>query len=42
MRQHSIRGLGIRFLLALALPITGIVLVIWTVVQLVIYQTSLR
>jgi len=34
MRQSSIRGIGIRYLLALTLPITGVVLVLYTVAQL--------
>ena len=38
MRQHSVRGVGIRYLLALTLPVSGIVLVLYTVVQLVVAQ----
>ncbi|HEY3156669.1 MAG TPA: hypothetical protein VGK76_08615 [Candidatus Eisenbacteria bacterium] len=34
MRQSSVRGIGIRYLLALSLPITGVVLVLYTVAQL--------
>ena len=40
MKQHSVRGIGIRFLIGLTLPATGIVLVLWTVVQLVQYQLT--
>jgi hypothetical protein len=40
MRHPSVRGFGIRFALALVLPITGIGLVIWTVTQLIIYQLA--
>ena len=34
MLYPSIRGVGIRYMLALALPITGVVLVLYTVAQL--------
>ena len=40
MRHPSVRGFGIRFALALVLPITGIGLVIWTVAQLIVYQLA--
>jgi len=40
MRTFSHKGFGIRFALALVLPITGVTLVLWTLVQLLIYQTS--
>lgn len=40
MQHHSTRGIGIRFLIALTLPLTGVGLVIWTLVQLLIYQAS--
>jgi hypothetical protein len=40
LQQHSNRGVGVRFMIALTLPLTGIALVIWTVVQLFIYQTT--
>ena len=40
MQHHSTRGIGIRFLIGLTLPLTGIALVLWTVVQLFIFQTS--
>ena len=40
MRQHSLRGIGIRFWIGLTLPVTGIVLVLWTVAQLIQYQLS--
>ena len=40
MRRFSHKGFGIRFALALILPITGVSLVVWTLVQLLIYQTS--
>lgn len=36
MRHHSIRGVGIRYVLALILPVAGIVLVLVTVVQIVL------
>ena len=39
-QHHSTRGVGIRFLIGLTLPVTGMTLVVWTVVQLFIYQTS--
>jgi hypothetical protein len=38
MRHFSHRGFGIRFALALVLPVTGIGLVLWTVAQLIIYE----
>ena len=38
--RHSTRGIGVRFLLALVLPIAGIALNIWTVTQLWAYQFS--
>src|SRR5262249_32870643 len=34
MRRPSIRGFGIRYALALTLPVTGIALVLYTVVRL--------
>ena len=40
MRHASVRGLGIRYLFALTLPVTGLALVIYTVVQLVIAQSN--
>ena len=40
MKQHSVRGIGIRFLIGLSLPATGIALVLWTVAQLVRFQLS--
>ena len=40
MRHHSVRGIGIRFVIGLTLPATGIVLVLWTVVQLIQYQLT--
>ena len=40
MQHHSTRGIGVRFLIGLALPVTGIVLVLWTAVQLFIFQTT--
>lgn len=40
MRHFGIRGFGIRFALSLVLPFTGIGLVLWTVVQLLVYQFS--
>jgi hypothetical protein len=35
MRHPSIRGIGIRYVLALTLPITGVALVLYTLVQLI-------
>jgi len=40
MRHASVRGFGIRYLFALTLPFTGLALVIYTVVQLVIAQSN--
>jgi hypothetical protein len=40
--RHSTRGIGIRFLLALTLPVTGVALNIWTVAQLCAFHFSLR
>lgn len=40
MRHPSIRGLGIRFILAMALPVTGLALVLWTVAQLLIHEVT--
>ena len=41
MDGHSgLRGVGIRYVLALTLPVTGIVLVLYTVVQLVFAQRN--
>jgi len=40
MQHHSTRGIGVRFLIGLTLPLTGISLVLWTLVQLFIYQTT--
>ena len=40
MRHASVRGFGIRYLFALTLPVTGLALVIYTVVQLVIAQSN--
>jgi len=40
MQHHSTRGIGVRFLLGLTLPVTGIALVLWTVVQLFIFQAT--
>lgn len=34
MRHPSIRGIGIRYVLALTLPVTGVALVLYTVAQL--------
>ena len=39
--RHSTRGIGVRFLLALLLPLTGVALNVWTVAQLCIYHFSL-
>jgi len=33
-RHPSIRGIGIRYILALTLPVTGVILVLFTVAQL--------
>lgn len=38
MRHPSIRGLGVRYLIAALLPISGIVLVVYTVVELAIAE----
>jgi hypothetical protein len=35
MRHPSIRGIGLRYLLALTLPVTGVILVLSTVAQLI-------
>lgn len=40
MRHPSIRGIGIRFVLAMTLPVTGIALVLWTVAQLLIHEVT--
>jgi len=40
MRHASVRGLGIRYLLALTLPVSGLALVLYTVVQLFIAQAN--
>ena len=40
MRHASVRGFGIRYLFALTLPVTGLALVIYTVVQLFIAQSN--
>jgi hypothetical protein len=40
MRHPSVRGIGIRFVLAMTLPVTGIALVLWTVAQLLIYEMN--
>jgi len=42
MRPPSIRGFGIRYAIALTLPVTGIVLVLYTVVQLLSYSLQER
>jgi hypothetical protein len=42
MRRPSIRGFGIRYALALTLPVTGIALVLYTVAQLVTYSVMER
>ena len=38
MRHPSIRGIGIRYLMALTLPITGVALVLYTLAQLIGYS----
>lgn len=35
MRHPSIRGIGLRYVLALTLPITGMILVLFTAAQLI-------
>jgi hypothetical protein len=40
MRHASVRGFGIRYLLGLTLPVTGLALVIYTVVQLILALSS--
>ena len=42
MRHPSIRGLGVRYLIAVLLPISGIVLVLYTVVELTIAEWTHR
>jgi hypothetical protein len=42
MRRPSIRGLGIRYAIALTLPVTGIALVLYTVAQLLSYSIQER
>ena len=42
MRHPSVRGLGIRYLIAVLLPISGIVLVVYTVVELTIAEWTHR
>ena len=42
MHHHSFRGVGLRYVLALTLPITGIALVLYTIVQLVGFQVRDR
>ena len=40
MRHASVRGFGIRYFFALTLPVTGMALVLYTVVQLFIAQSN--
>jgi hypothetical protein len=40
VRHPSIRGLGFRYALGLVLPAAGVALVVWTVIQLFIAQTT--
>lgn len=40
MRYASVRGFGIRYVLALTLPVTGLALVLYTIVQIVIAQAN--
>lgn len=40
MRHPSVRGLGIRYLIAVLLPISGAVLVVYTAVQLAIAHAT--
>ena len=40
MRHASVRGFGIRYFFALTLPVTGLALVLYTVVQLATAQSK--
>ena len=40
MRYPSVRGLGIRYLIAVLLPISGVALVLFTVVQVAAAMVS--
>jgi len=40
MRHHSVRGLGIRYLIAVTLPISGAILVVYTAFQLVVAHAT--
>ncbi len=40
MHHASVRGFGIRYILALTLPVTGLGLVLYTIVQIVIAQAN--
>jgi hypothetical protein len=40
MRHPSVRGLGVRYLIAVLLPISGAVLVVYTAVQLAIAHVT--
>jgi hypothetical protein len=40
MRHPSVRGLGVRYLIAVLLPISGAVLVVYTAVQLAIAHAT--
>ncbi|MBI4364425.1 MAG: hypothetical protein HY568_03260 [Candidatus Latescibacteria bacterium] len=42
MRHPSIRGIGIRYVLALTLPVTGLTLVLYTLVQLIGFSFAER
>jgi hypothetical protein len=42
MRHPSIRGIGFRYVLGLVLPVAGVALVVWTVIQLFIAETVPR
>lgn len=40
MRHPSVRGLGVRYLIAVLLPISGAVLVIYTAIQLAVAHVT--
>lgn len=40
MRHPSVRGLGVRYLIAVLLPISGAVLVVYTAVQLAVAHVT--
>jgi hypothetical protein len=40
VRHPSIRGIGLRYALGMVLPAAGVALVVWTVIQLFVAQTT--